>query len=172
MSSQPTVANTKYDIKSVFDFRLQFCWSVVTSKNLISFLRKMSPRLTIEMALFLLVLALDVSYGGTFCDKGPEGIYCFEDLSGYYNCTFDEQAQKMTEKEHNCPFRTRWVCNVLLRILFTRWIGLVQWRKHSLSSNVVKVWFRVSRLFMEVDFFYSLPWSDRCYYNSLSPKTL
>lgn len=67
----------------------------------------MSPRLTIVMALFLLVLALDVSYGGTFCDKGPKGIYCFEDLSGYYNCTFDKQAQKMTEKEVKCHVSTR-----------------------------------------------------------------
>ena len=32
--------------------------------------------------------------------------------------------------------------------------------------------FRVSRPLMEVDFFYSLLWSDRCCYTSLSPKTL
>ena len=66
----------------------------------------MSPRLTVVMALFLLVLALDVSYG-TFCDEGPEGRYCFEDLSGWYNCTFDKQAQKMTEKKINCRPSTR-----------------------------------------------------------------
>lgn len=69
----------------------------------------MSPRLTVVMALFLLVLALDVSYG-TFCDEGPEGRYCFEDLSGWYNCTIDEQAQKMTEKKINCRASTRCQC--------------------------------------------------------------
>lgn len=37
-----------------------------------------------------------------FCDEGPPGKYCFEDLSGYHDCHIDPKTKKVVDTLHNC----------------------------------------------------------------------
>ena len=44
-----------------------------------------------------------------FCDEGPPGKYCLEDLSGWHDCHVDPSTGKMVDKIYSCPANTRWV---------------------------------------------------------------
>ena len=37
-----------------------------------------------------------------FCDEGPPGKYCLEDLSGYHDCHVDPKTKKMVDTVHKC----------------------------------------------------------------------
>ena len=42
-----------------------------------------------------------------FCDEGPPGKYCLEDLSGWHDCHVDPSTGKMADKVYSCPANTR-----------------------------------------------------------------
>lgn len=45
-----------------------------------------------------------------FCDEGPPGKYCLEDLSGWHDCHVDPSTGKMADKVYSCPANTRCAC--------------------------------------------------------------
>lgn len=49
----------------------------------------------------LVVVAVTVCRG-EFCDEGPPGKYCLEDLSGYHDCHVDPKTKKMVDTVHKC----------------------------------------------------------------------
>ena len=59
---------------------------------------------------YLSMFMLNVVCRSEFCDEGPPGKYCLEDLSGYHDCHVDPKTKKMVDTVHKCTVaRTRLV---------------------------------------------------------------
>jgi hypothetical protein len=53
------------------------------------------------------VMLTSVCYA-EFCDDGPTGKYCFDDLTGYHDCVLDNSTGKFVDYMVHCPRNTRY----------------------------------------------------------------
>lgn len=65
-------------------------------------------KIQLSFALFFCLLHFSFAEeSDDFCDNGPPGKYCLQDLSGYHDCHVDPSTGKMVDKIYSCPDNTR-----------------------------------------------------------------